>query len=94
MNNRVFLLLITILNWGVNQQNIRANYQMLYGKINDNYNDFLLILGYVSCIAMPLLGVFDMNKYYNIHYYLAITWLLSFTFYLGMVGKELFNFRK
>ena len=36
MSNRLFILSTTILMWGVNQQNIRAYYKMLYGKISDN----------------------------------------------------------
>jgi hypothetical protein len=94
MNNRLFILTSTILTWGVNQQNIRAYYKMLYGKISDKYNDFLLILGYASAIMMPLLGLFDMNKYYDIHFYLAIGWLVSLAAYLGCVGKELSAHKK
>ena len=73
--------------WGVNQQNIRAYYKMLYGKIPDNLNDLILITGYTSCIAMPLLGVFDMNNYYTIHFYLAVAWFISLCLYMGVTGR-------
>jgi hypothetical protein len=67
---------------------------MLYGKIGDKENDILLIAGYISCFAMPLLGLFDMNNYFNIHFWLAVTWILTLTTYMAVVGRELFNHRK
>jgi hypothetical protein len=73
--------------WGVNQQNIRAYYKMLYGKISHNLNDLILITGYISCIAMPLLGVLDMNNYYTIHLYLAVAWFISLCLYMGVTGR-------
>ena len=80
--------------WGVNQQNIRAYYKMLYGKISNNLNDLILITGYISCIAMPLLGVLDMHNYYTIHLYLAIAWFVSLCLYMGVTGRQLYIHRK
>ena len=95
MTNRLFTLSTTILMWGVNQQNIRVYFKMLYGKINDKENDALLVLGYVSCIAMPLLGLFDMNSNFNYHFWIAVTWILSLTSYMAIVGLKLgANIRK
>lgn len=63
---------------------------MLFGVIDQKKNDFLLILGFVSCTAMPLMGVYDVKNYWGVHCNVANITFISTCFYMGMVGRNLY----
>lgn len=89
MYDRTFIILTSILMFGVQQVNIRAFYKKLYGKISDSKNDFLLNLGIISCVALPLIGVFDEHQYGTIHGICAISFFGCFGVYCVLLGKYL-----
>ena len=93
MYDRIFLLLTTVLMFGVNQVNIRAFYKKLYGKISDRANDALLIWGLFSCLSLPMIGVFDEHKWKLPHGFFAVVFFLSFGVYAVILSKYLYNNR-
>lgn len=90
MYDRTFILLTTIMSFGIQQVNARAYYKKLYGKVSDRYNDFLLILALLACVSLPLIGVFDENKYLPIHLTCATTFFGSCGLYLILLGRALY----
>eukprot|EP00347_Sterkiella_histriomuscorum_P005602 403355972 len=89
MYDRAFIILTTILMFGVQQVNIRAFYKKLYGKISDSQNDRLLNLGIISCAALPLIGVFDEHQWGTIHGICAVLFFGCFGVYCILLGKYL-----
>ncbi|CDW83236.1 UNKNOWN [Stylonychia lemnae] len=89
MYDRTFIILTTIMMFGVQQVNIRAFYKKLYGIIPDKQNDNMFNLGVVSCFALPLIGVFDEHKWGTIHGICAIAFFGCFGVYCVMLGNYL-----
>lgn len=87
--DRAFIILTTILMFGVQQVNIRAFYKKLYGLIPDSTNDTMLNLGTASCVALPLIGVFDEHQWGTIHGICAVTFFGCFGIYCVMLAKHL-----
>jgi len=94
MYNRVFLLMTTIIMFGVQQVNIRAFYKKLYGIIPDGNNDFLFDLGLVSCFALPMIGIFDEKSYITMHCISAGFFFGCFGIYCVLLGRYLWNNRE
>eukprot|EP00347_Sterkiella_histriomuscorum_P021372 403334206 len=93
MYDRTFIILTTIMMFGVQQVNIRAFYKKLYGKVSDCYNDFLMVLGILSCITLPLIGVFDEHEFNPIHCTCAGIFFGCFGFYCILLGRALYQNR-
>lgn len=89
MYDRAFIILTTILMFGVQQVNIRAFYKKLYGIIPDGQNDRLLNLGTISCVALPLIGVFDEHQWGTIHGTCAVIFFGCFGIYCVLLGRYL-----
>ena len=93
MYDRTFIILTTIMTFGVQQVNIRAYYKKLYGIVDDRYNDFLLILGFLPCITLPLIGVFDEHQFNPIHCTCAGIFFGCFAFYCILLARALYQNR-
>lgn len=91
MYDRTFIILTTIMTFGIQQVNIRAFYKKLYGKVSDCYNDFLIILGGLSCVTLPMIGVFDEHEFNPIHCTCAGIFFGSFGFYCILLGRALYQ---
>ncbi|CDW78258.1 UNKNOWN [Stylonychia lemnae] len=91
MYDRTFIILTAIMMFGVQQVNIRAFYKKLYGIVSDQYNDFLIILGGLSCIALPLIGVFDEHQWGPVHGTCAFIFFGGFGFYCILLGRALYQ---
>jgi hypothetical membrane protein len=89
MYDRVFILLTVILMFGIQQTNIRAFYKKLYGIIPDHENDNLMNIGLISCVALPLIGIFDEHKWPIPHGISAVTFFLLFGLYCIKLGRYL-----
>lgn len=57
--DRLFCILTCFFCLAVHQVNARAFYKKLNGIADPQTNDFLLILGIISCISLPMIGFFD-----------------------------------
>lgn len=90
MYDRTFIILSTTMMFGVQQVNIRAFYKKLYGVVSDGYNDFLIVLGGVSCLALPLIGVFDEHQWGKIHGFCAVVFFSTFGIYCVLLGRALY----
>ena len=90
MYDRTFLILTTILMFGVQQVNIRAFYKKLYGLIPDSKNDKLFNLGMISCVALPLIGVFDEHQWPIPHGISAVFFFVCFGIYCVQLGRYLY----
>ena len=93
MYNRTFLLMTTIIMFGVQQVNIRAFYKKLYGIIPDGNNNFLFDLGLISCFALPMIGIFDEKNYITMHCISAGFFFGCFGIYCVLLGRYLWNNR-
>lgn len=89
MYDRIFLLLTTVMMFGVQQVNIRAFYKKLYGIIPDSKNDFLLDLGIASCVALPLIGIFDEKNFLPMHITCAVIFFGCFAIYCILLSHHL-----
>ena len=93
MYDRIFLLLTTVLMFGVNQVNIRAFYRKLYGIIPDGKNATLLYWGLASSLSLPMIGVFDEHNWKLPHGFFAIVFFLSFGVYAVRLSGYLYSNR-
>lgn len=91
MYNRIFILLTTILMFGVQQVNIRAFYKKLYGIIPAGKNDFLFDLGLASCVALPFVGIFDEIEWMPMHFLSAGIFFGCFGIYCVLLARYLYN---
>ena len=57
--DRWFTFTATVYSFGVMQINMRAYFKKVYGLIPHKTNDRILYLGTASCVALPMVGVFD-----------------------------------
>jgi len=81
MYDRTWILITAIYAFGVHQVNIRAYFKRLYNMTSHKANDFLIILGTLSCISLPLIGIFDEVAFTTAHYSLALTFYSTCTIY-------------
>ena len=91
MYDRIFLLLTTVMMFGIQQVNIRAFYKKLYGVISDGKNDFLLDLGIASCVGLPMVGIFDEKAWGTLHGISAGIFFGCFGIYCYLLGHYLYN---
>jgi hypothetical protein len=91
MYDRIFLLLTTIMMFGVMQVNVRAFYKKLYGIIPDSSNDSLFDLGIIACFALPCVGIFDEKSWKILHVISAGFFFACFGFYSFFLGRHLYN---
>jgi len=88
MYDRIFILLVTTLMYGVQQANIRAFYKKLYGIIPDSNNNWLLFYGIFSIFSLPAIGLFDCHNWNKIHGTSAV---IFFAFF-GLYSYKLANY--
>lgn len=67
MYTRIFILLTVIFMFSVQQANVRAYYKQLYGKIDDSRNSSIMTWGIVAMLALPLIGIFDEDRWTSVH---------------------------
>jgi hypothetical membrane protein len=91
MWDRVFILLTTCYIFACHQVNVRAFYKMLYGIASHKTNDFLLILGYLSCISLPCIGIFDEHDHMPMHIVCTILFFTPLAFYAFFVAKIMYK---
>jgi hypothetical protein len=88
--NRVFLLLVTGLMYGVYQAVIRSFFKMLYGVIDTRWNDLYLIIGTLAVVSLPMIGIFDCIQYSPIHVTFAVIFFGATGIYMTLVGRALY----
>ena len=89
--DRVFIFMTTFFMLGVMQVNMRAYYKKVYDYIPVKSNDIILVIGYLACISLPLIGIFDEHEYKRMHCLCAITFFASFSIYALILSLELFH---
>ena len=67
MYTRMFILMTAMFMFSVQQVNVRANYLMLNGKIDESRNRTIMYMGIVSMLALPLIGIFDESMWTSVH---------------------------
>ena len=77
--------------WGIVTDIVRSFHKMLHGKVSTNWNIAYLGLGYVMCLFLPLIGIFDCLTYSNIHNTCAVTFFGSCTIYMSLVCNALYK---
>ena len=93
MYTRIFILMMTVFMFGVQSSNLRAFYKKLYGVASDFQNDVALGFGLLSTVTLPLIGIFDEQRYTNIHGFCAGVYFLSFMIYGVILGQLLYSNR-
>ena len=68
--------------------NIRAVYKTMDGIISTSSNDTMMILGLISCVSLPLIGLFD-EGFGSIHVSLAVIFFTSALIYEFWLTTEL-----
>jgi hypothetical protein len=86
MYTRIFILMMAVFMYGIQQANLRAFYKKLYGKASDQVNDATLLFGLISTVIFPLIGIFDESQWMSIHGYLAGAFFISFLIYSILLG--------
>ena len=56
----------------VQQVNVRAVYKAMYGITPNSSNDYLLILGFIYCLSLPLVSIFDSKDFKFLHVVLQV----------------------
>jgi hypothetical membrane protein len=87
------MILVTCFVFGSQQVNIRAFYKALYGIASDKTNDILYCLGFLSCISLPLIGVFDEKDYKLEHGLSAIVFFLSCCAYIFWLARVMQKYK-
>jgi Frag1/DRAM/Sfk1 family len=89
--DRIFILLNTIYFMGVHQVNVRAFYKRLSDAgVSEGFNDFLFYCGIISCISLPLIGVFDCHNFKHLHYFCAGLFFISAGTYLFSIANQMY----
>ena len=81
MYDRIFILLVTTLMYGVQQANIRAFYKKLHGVIPQANNNWLFCYGLLSVFSLPAIGLFDCHAWNKIHGASAVVFFGFFGLY-------------
>jgi len=79
--SRIISLLFMFFSYAVQQQNLRANYKKLYGKIDQSTNDFLFWTGVVSVVSLPAIAFFDEHILMAVHGVIAVFIFFSIGIY-------------
>jgi len=87
--DRVFCILATFFCFCTYQADVRAFYKKLYGIASDSQNDWLLILGIISTVTLPMIGYFDEHTYSTIHGISAVLFFLSVGVYAWILSNVL-----
>lgn len=85
--SRVAALVFTFVMMTSNQVGMRANYARLYGKVSNSDNDWILMLGIVSCVSVPLITFFDEHNFKVLHGIIAAAAFLSGASYANQTSK-------
>ena len=91
MYDRIFVITTSFYAYGTHSANVRAFFKIIYGVAPDRKNDWLLISGYVTCLSLPLIGVFDEHNYTPIHYMMAAFFFSAFGFYALNLGEVMYT---
>ena len=89
--DRIFMFLSTFFMLGVMQVNMRAYYKKVYGYISNSSNDSIFYTGIASCIALPMIGVFDEHDWKTAHYALAGVFFGCFGLYAIWISQSMYN---
>jgi hypothetical protein len=85
--SRFAALLFTFVMISVNQVGYRANFAKLYGIVPNATNDYLLVLGIISCISVPAITYFDEHNYKVAHGIIAAAAFFSGAFYADKISS-------
>lgn len=75
---------LTLFSTTVVQRNYRAVYGVMFSHFTKCQNNFLLALGIITCVLMPLIGVFDSKHYPILHSCIAIAYFSFQMFYFSL----------
>ena len=87
--DRVFCILATFFCLATYQADVRAFYKKLYGIASDSQNDWLLVLGLISTVTLPMIGYFDEHTYSTVHGISAVLFFLSVGVYAWILSNVL-----
>ncbi len=79
--DKVFLVFTTFYSFAVQQVNYRAYYKRLWNHVDPRLNDFMLLIGIVSCLTLPLISIFDDINFSTAHLILAFLFFGSVQLY-------------
>ncbi len=74
--------------------NVRAFYYRLDGRISRSYNNFLLILGYISSFNLIMVGILDTNNFPVPHVVVAVIFFFGSGIYYLLVTMALRDHRQ
>lgn len=91
--DRMFVFSTSTFMLGIMQVNMRAYFKKVYGYIPHANNDRTLWIGLISCVALPMIGIFDEYNYRPIHYACAITFFSCFSLYGVLLANDMYTYR-
>ncbi|CDW77397.1 UNKNOWN [Stylonychia lemnae] len=86
---RIYIFLTAVYMFGVHQLNIRAFHKKLHGVITRFHNDIIMHVGFASTLALPLIGLFDMDLWPASHGMISLIFFLTFGGYCIMLSQAL-----